>query len=293
MNTPVIKENFKQQSTQKSPRKLYMIFFLTFISLIGIGTGIWGIQEGSYHLFVLVFIGLGASFLGTLAGGAGLITVPGMMLTGIPIQTSIATNKFSSGIAAISSVFYLIRYKQLTVKSIITNLLIAFLGGIGGSLLTSNIHEETMNIVAFFLLCFALIITLKNKEWTANIQLVQKPLTNKMKLYIPFFVAVYDGGFGPGSSTFSILYYMKNCHTYMKAVQMTRVLILGSCAGGFIVFYQNGFIHWSYAISMAIGSIIGSQLGLLLLPRIPPKIAKTLLLLIICLLIIQMVYKLI
>jgi len=263
------------------------------MSLIGIGTGIWGIKGGSFHPFVLIFIGLGASFMGTLAGGAGLITVPGMMLTGIPIQTSIATNKFSSGIAALSSVFYLIRHKQLTVKSILRNILVALIGGVGGSLLTAHIDEKTMNIVAFLLLCFALIVTLKSKEWAANIQLVHKSPTNKLRLYIPLFVAAYDGGFGPGASTFSILYYMKNNHTYMKAIQMTRVLILGSCTGGFIVFYQTGFIHWSYAIPMAIGSIIGSQIGLLLLPKIPQKIAKYLLLIIICLLIIQMIYKLI
>lgn len=292
MNTAVTKEKLIIQSEEGKTEKIYIIFFLTFMSLLGIGTGLWGIHGGTYHLFILVFIGLGASFIGTLAGGAGLITVPGMMLIGIPIQTSIATNKFSSGLAAISSVFYLIRNKQLTLKSILSNLFIAFSGGIGGSLVTSTIQEETMNGIAFFLLCVAFLATLKNKEWTANIQLEQPSITNKTKLYIPFLVAAYDGGFGPGSSTFSILYYMKNCHTYRKAVQMTRVLILGSCTGGFIVFYQNGFIHWSYAISMAIGSILGSQLGLLLLPKIPPKTAKTLLLFIIGLLMIQMIYKL-
>ncbi|MCC2249710.1 TSUP family transporter [Virgibacillus sp. AGTR] len=292
MNTPIGEEEFTHQRKQKRHRKIYVISFLTVMSIIGIGTWIWEIKGGSYHFFVLILIGLGASFLGTLAGGAGLITIPGMMLTGIPIQTSIATNKFSSGIAAFSSVFYLIRHKELSIRSIMSNLLVAFLGGMGGSLLTSHIHEKTMNIVAFLLLNLALIVTLINKKWTANIQFNQQPLTYKMNLYIPLFVAAYDGGFGPGSSTFSIIYYMKNSHTYMKAVQMTRVLILGSCAGGFIVFFQTGFIIWSYAISMAIGSIIGSQIGLLLLPKIPQKIAENLLLIIICLLIIQMIYKL-
>ena len=34
---------------------------------------------------------------------------------------------------------------------------------------------------------------------------------------------MYDGGFGPGSSTFSILHYLRTHHTYIKAVQLTRV----------------------------------------------------------------------
>ncbi len=274
----------------KRKGKTFMRFLLFTILLIGFGIG-FIIEKGSDTPFLmLIFIGLGASFLGTLAGGAGLITVPSMVLTGIPIQTSIATNKFSSGVAAFSSVFYLIRSKQLTIKLIAIYLLVAFFGGINGALVTSHIQEKTMNLAAFFLLCFALLITLKNKEWTEHI-LVEHKTAKKIKFYIPFLIAAYDGGFGPGSSTFSILYYMKKSHTYMKAVQMTRVLILGSCTGGFLVFYQTGFIQWSYAIAMSIGSIIGSQIGLMLLPKVPKKVAKTLIIMIICLLMIQMIYK--
>lgn len=108
---------------------------------------------------------------------------------------------------------------------------------------------------------------------------------------IPFFIAAYDGGFGPGSSTFGILYYMRKQETYIKAVQLTRVLIFGSCAGGVIIFYHAGYIEWPFAIAMALGSIIGSQIGLIALPKIPMKTAKTLLITIICLLITQMIYN--
>lgn len=161
-----------------------------------------------------------------------------MMLTGIPIQTSIATNKFSSGIAAFSSVFYLIYHKQLRMKSIIFNLLLAFIGGIAGALFTAHVSEKTMNMIAFLLLFLALAVTIKNKEWVETLQAEENTSSNKMcKLFIPLFIAAYDGGFGPGSSTFGIIYYMKKNHTYIKAVQLTRVLIFGSCIGGFIVFY--------------------------------------------------------
>lgn len=66
----------------------------------------------------LVCIGMVAAFIGTLAGGGRLITLPAMMLVGIPIQTSIATNKFSTGISALSSIFYLLYHKEIHVTSI-------------------------------------------------------------------------------------------------------------------------------------------------------------------------------
>jgi len=239
----------------------------------------------------LVGIGIVAAFIGTLAGGAGLITIPAMMLVGIPIQTGIATNKFSSGVAALSSIFYLLYHKELRLAAIMKYVVVAIVGGVCGALLTVSISEKTMNIIACMLLIFALFITLKNKEWTVSSE--ENDTKHSNKLWQPFLIAAYDGGFGPGSSTFSILYFLRHHYSYIKAVQLTRVLIFGSCTGAFIVFYQTGFIQWHYAIAMAIGSIIGSQLGLLILPKIPIKAAKILLIIIISLLLIQVAIKII
>jgi len=261
-------------------KKFFLLSFFVLLSLIGL-----------YYTkisLILVCIGTIAAFIGTLAGGGGLITLPAMMLVGIPIQTSIATNKFSTGISALSSIFYLLYYKELHVKAILKYIAIAVAGGICGALLAVSLSEETMNFTACILLIFALIVTLKNKAWTETANHTKHKTSS---LWQPFFIAMYDGGFGPGSSTFSILHYLRWHHTYIKAVQLTRVLIFGSCTGAFVVFYQTGFIQWRYAIAMALGSIIGSQLGLLVLPRIPLKVAKLLLTVIISLLIIQMVLK--
>ena len=239
----------------------------------------------------LVGIGIIAAFIGTLAGGGGLITIPAMMLVGIPIQTSIATNKFSSGIAALSSIFYLLYHEELRLASIIKYVAVAIAGGICGALLTVSMSEKAMNIIACTLLIFALFVTLKNKEWTVTSE--ENDTKHNNRLWQPFLIAAYDGGFGPGSSTFSILHYLRYHYSYIKAVQLTRVLIFGSCTGAFLVFYQTGFIQWEYAIAMAVGSIIGSQLGLLVLPKIPIKAVKILLIVIISLLLIQVTIKII
>ncbi len=247
----------------------------------------------SYTKLSLTLVGIGiiAAFIGTLAGGAGLITIPAMMLVGIPIQTGIATNKFSSGIAALSSIFCLLYHKELRLAAIMKHVAVAIVGGVCGALLTVSISEKTMNIIACMLLIFALFITLKNREWTVSSE--ENDTQHSNKLWNPFLIAVYDGGFGPGSSTFSILHFLRYHYSYIKAVQFPRVLIFGSCTGAFIVFYQTGFIQWPYAIAMAIGSIIGSQLGLLILPKIPIKVAKILLIIIISLLLIQVALKII
>lgn len=129
----------------KNNTLLFLVIFILFLGgdLFFSGTTTFNKQ----HLLIF-FIGIVSSFVGTLAGGGGLITLPAMMLTGIPIQTSIATNKFSSGVAAFSSIVYLIQHKHLKAKMIIKVVIVAFLGGIGGALLTSYVSEQTMNKMA-------------------------------------------------------------------------------------------------------------------------------------------------
>lgn len=271
-----------------------LLFLVIFILLLGGSLFFSGTTVFNKQHLLIFFIGIVSSFVGTLAGGGGLITLPAMMLTGIPIQTSIATNKFSSGVAAFSSIFYLIHHKHFNLKTIIKDLSVAFLGGIGGALFTAHVSEKTMNMIAFILLFFALVVTIRNKGWTNTLRLDNGTKSNKIReLTIPFSIAVYDGGFGPGSATFGILYYMKEKKTYIQAVQLTRVLIFGSCVGAFIIFYQSGFLEWPLAIAMALGSIIGSQIGLIILPKVPLKLARILLISIVCLLMVQITYQII
>lgn len=101
--------------------------------------------------------------------------------------------------------------------------------------------------------------------------------TKDSSTILSLLIGVYDGGFGPGSTTFSILYFLKSGYTYVKATQMSRVFNFGSCLGAFFVFYQSGFMQWEYAIALATGSIIGTQLALRIVAKIPLKFAKWLL----------------
>lgn len=243
-------------------------------------------------LSIIICIGMLGSFIGTLAGGGGLITLPAMLLLGIPIHFSIATNKFSSGIASLSSLFVLLKTKELNMKIMKPYIISSIIGGGIGALVTSILPEKWLNIIAICLLIFAFIVSIQSKKWYSDLQADNTNTTNnRSSKVMSFFIGMYDGGFGPGSSTFSILYFIKSKNTYVKATQMSRVLNFGSCFGAFIVFYQTGFLQWDYAIALATGSIIGTQVALKIVSKIPLKIAKGLVTTILILLIVQVVWQ--
>ena len=48
------------------------------------------------NLIAIFFIGLGSNFIGAIAGGAGLISIPFLIFTGLPPHVAIATNKLGA-----------------------------------------------------------------------------------------------------------------------------------------------------------------------------------------------------
>jgi uncharacterized protein len=143
--------------------------------------------------YILIVVGTVASFVGTLAGGGGLISLPAMMLFGVPIQLGIATNKFSTMVGAFSSIISLMKNKQLDGRSIFINVFVAMLGGITGALVTSSLSEKSMNLIALILLAFALVVTLKSKDWVSSSQKAVNKKGPFAKAIMPFFITVYDG----------------------------------------------------------------------------------------------------
>ena len=97
----------------------------------------------------IICIGILGSFIGTLAGGGGLITLPAMILLGIPIHFSIATNKFSSGIASLSNLLVLLKIKELNIKIIFPYIISSIIGGGFGAIITANLPEKWLNQLQF------------------------------------------------------------------------------------------------------------------------------------------------
>lgn len=67
--------------------------------------------------FILFTIGLLAAIIGVLFGAAGFILMPSLLLVGIPIHTTVAVNKFATGISALSNVVSFVITGRLSLKN--------------------------------------------------------------------------------------------------------------------------------------------------------------------------------
>lgn len=223
----------------------------------------------SGDFILLLGIGIISSMVGALFGAAGLVTLPAMLLVGVPIHTSVAVNKFATGISAFSNVCSFFIQGHLSLKKVAPSIFISFSGGLLGAYLATLLPDKIMNIVACFLLIAALVTVLTSRKYMNNASIKEKE--QHIRLAMPFFISVYDGGFGPGSASMSITYFLKKQYSYFKAVKFSRINIFASCSGAFLWYFFRGIVDWQVAIPIALGSIIGSHLGIILLPKISMK----------------------
>ena len=245
----------------------------------------------SFNGLLLFLIGVFAAIIGVLFGAAGFVLMPAMLLAGVPIHATIAVNKFATGVSSFSTIILFVIKKKVSLKWMAPLMAIACAGGISGAILTTRLSEQTMNIVACVVLIAMFFLVLKgNKHLVTEDQTIEPA---KPTYISPFFIGMYDGGFGPGSALLNITYFLKKKYSYSKAVEMTRFMMFASCMGAFTFYLFYGIVHWDIAIPVTVGSIVGSHVGLRIVPFIKGKWIQVLLPIIFFVLIVQVVSDLI
>ena len=64
-------------------------------------------------LFILFFIATIAGFIDTLAGGGGLITMPALLISGVPPLAALGTNKLQGSVGTATSTYMMLKHKKI------------------------------------------------------------------------------------------------------------------------------------------------------------------------------------
>lgn len=234
---------------------------------------------------ILFIVGLVGNILGTLAGGGGLITLPTMLLLGMPAHSAIGANKVSNMLSTITSILIVLRNKELSKQELLLIFAIGGIGGVLGGLTASFISVKTLTLIAISLMCFAFLLSIFGKSNFG--EQVKLQLSKKLAALL-IAIGFYDGLFGPGSGTLFIYTFANEKLTYMKTVLLGRVGVFSTCTGAAIVYISAGYIMWFETLFLIFGSIIGAQIGIRLARHVSNKTAQILLRSITVVLIIQL-----
>jgi uncharacterized membrane protein YfcA len=228
-------------------------------------------------LILLFFAAIFAGFVDSIAGGGGLITIPVLLIAGIPPLESIATNKLQSQFGSASATLAYARKGHVKLRAQLPMAAMAAIGGAIGALLASLVPAAILAAaIPFLLIAIALFFAFKPNLNDLDSHRRVTPLVFGLTI-VPI-VGLYDGVFGPGAGSFYMLgFVLLAGFGMLKATAHTKLINLGSNFGSFLVFAATGTVLWKVGLLMGIGQFIGAQIGSRLAMRSGTRIIKPLL----------------
>ena len=244
-------------------------------------------KEGFNMEYILFFfVGLVGNIVGTLVGGGGLISLPTMLLMGLPVHSAIGANKVSNTVSSLTSFLVIFKQKEVTIREAVSVIGFCLSGGILGGLIASFLSGDTLTIIAILLLSFAFITSFLGR---GNFVGTEPLRVNKKTGPALLGIGMYDGMFGPGSSTLALYLHASQKIAYIRAVGLARIGVFASCFGASITYISTGKIIWPITLALMLGAIVGAQLGVRLARKLKNNQVQLLLRLVTVLLIVQIV----
>jgi len=236
------------------------------------------LEELGLQILLLLFAaGLIAGFIDAIAGGGGMITIPAMLLAGIPPLQVLGTNKLQSLFGSGSASLSYARHGHVDLRGQLPMVLTAALGAALGALLATVVPGEMLKAALPFLLV-GIAIYFGLKPDAGEVDRHRRMSAKTFALAFVPAIGFYDGVFGPGTGSFLMLGFISLAgYGLLKATAHTKFLNFGSNVGAFAVFLAFGAVLWKVGLVMGAGQFLGAQLGSRFAMKQGAKIIKPLL----------------
>lgn len=223
------------------------------------------------NLFLVCLAAFLAGGLNSLAGGGSFITLPALLLTGIP---PVLANTTSAAVLLPGYLGSVLGFKNtfstLHFIQIIPLLLITILFSVVGAIVLINTSDEIFLKFIPFLILVATLLFIINPS--SKVGTTASTFYRNMGLS---FVSAYGGYFngGLGIALLSVLslredYSLKQ----MSAIKSLLSFLITTVS--VTIFFINGFIVWSYVFYMVFFSVLGGFFGAKLTEVLPTSLVR-------------------
>ena len=216
----------------------------------------------AFKLISVFIVGVVAAFIGTSAGGCGLISIPALIFLGLSPQVAVATGKLGALGLIISGIYRFHKGGKIDYKIGIPIALVSFVGAYFGANTLVRIPGELLGKYVGLIVLIVLPVLFFRKDFGIKKQ-VKKSLPLKIIGYLLFLPLGFWGGFfGPGYAIFSTyILILIFGQTFLESAGTRKVLGLGVTILSILIFAQSGILDWFYGGALFLGMTLGSYLG--------------------------------
>lgn len=236
-----------------------------------------GYELTLFNAFLLIGAGFFAGIINTIAGGGSMLTLPALMVMGMPADIANGTNRVGILLQSIVGSQRFHKSGKLELSTIAPTLTPTLLGAVLGASLASFMPEAVLkNALLITMLAMALIMLL----WPAIVAPPAGTPTYTVKerpaAWIGFFIAGAYGGFIQAGVGFIIIAAVAGGLRYdlvrTNALKMAITAALSLVA--LIIFLLNGQVLIIPGLILAIGTIAGTMVSVNFSLNVPQAVLK-------------------
>lgn len=214
----------------------------------------------AFEAGAIVVAGFVSGVVNTLAGGGSLLTVPLLVMIGLPGTVANGTNRVG---VFVQSVVGALRFRAEGVSGFSKSmpvLLPLLAGGTLGALAVAHLDDETFErlfgIVMLLLLVPALWPPRTASDDTARTGM--NPIASAVTF---FFIGLYGGSFQAGVGLFMVLALARAGHGLVMANSVKMVTIAAFTAVAVAIFIYEGQVVWAPALLLSATTALGAAVG--------------------------------
>jgi uncharacterized membrane protein YfcA len=213
-------------------------------------------------LIFLAAAGFISAFIDSVVGGGGLISVPALLLTGLPPAMVLGTNKFGSTLSTVTSSLSFFTSGKLKGKLVLALFPLSFIGAVLGTYTVHLVPSDFLKPLVVTMLILMLIYTLIKKNWGAAA--APRRMSVNLKVGVAaaaLIIGFYDGFFGPGTGSFLLFMFLLLGFDFIGASANAKVLNLASNLASLLSFLLLKSVHLGYGLPLGIAMIAGALVG--------------------------------
>jgi uncharacterized membrane protein YfcA len=244
-----------------------------------------------YKIFVIFFVGLFVSVLSTLVGGASVLTIPTLILLGLPPHTAIGTDRFGIMGVCLAGWYKFHKKRLINYRIGVSLTLPVIFGSFLGAHLVFEISESVLKLIIIIISIACLFFLVLNpKLGTESTKREFGKYAYLVGGLMTFVVGVYVGFYGAmGGTLLLYILILWFGQTFLESAGTQKIAALMMNAMAAIVFALNDAVSYYLAIPLFCGCIIGSYIGAHYSDRIGNIWIRRLFILLLVILIIKLV----
>jgi len=217
-----------------------------------------------FDVTLLIITGLVAGVINTLAGGGSNLTLPALMIMGMPADIANATNRVGIFLQCIVGIFGFRKYKRLETGDLGPILWPTLVGGLIGALFASYAPEFLLKpMLLSVMVTMTLTILIRPSIVIPPLGTVPHKVGESLHSWWLLLLAGFYGGFVQAGVGFILIAALAGSLRYdlVRANALKLVCSLGFTTVALAIFVMNDQVLWLPGLILAVGTMGGAHIA--------------------------------